>query len=381
MRIGIDAGVLFKERSGVGQYVNHLLNALGAVDSKNEYRLFYDSFGQPIPCLPRFPYPNFSCQRVLCAIKFLKLASGLGRWRLPGLSQLFGSTDVFHWPNYLLIPGSSRKHVITIFDLTFFLFPSYHPPSRVRAYSAGIPCSASQADAVIVISQHTKRDVMKHLRIPEEKIHVIYGAASPRFHPISPHDGEPILSKYSLRLGEYVLYVGNIEPRKNIIRLLEAYCKVMKRWRYLFPLVLAGGQGWRNDGIYKRAEELALGRDVKFLGYVSDDDLPALMSGAALFVYPSLYEGFGMPPLEAMACGTPVITSNASSLPEVVGDAALLVDPHDVEGLAEAMHQVLRKSELREEMRKEGLARAKLFSWEETARETLNVYENVYAKR
>ena len=144
--------------------------------------------------------------------------------------------------------------------------------------------------------------------------------------------------------------------------------------------MLIGGRGWRNDEVYKKIEELSFTIDVRVLGYVPDDDLPALLSGAALFVYPSLYEGFGMPPLEAMACGTPVITSNASSLPEVVGDAALSVDPNDVEGLAEAMHRVLRNAELCKELRRKGLERAKLFSWEETARQTLTIYKNVVAR-
>jgi glycosyltransferase involved in cell wall biosynthesis len=381
MRISIDAGVLLKERSGVGQYLYNLINGLGAVDTTNEYRLLYGSYGRSIRNLPRFPYLNFSCQRIPCPAKLLKLASGVGRWRLPAFGQLFGSADVFHWPNYLLIPGGSGKHIITICDLTFLMFPAYHPPFRVQAYSAGITRSAARADAIIVISQHTKQDVLRHLRVPEEKIHVVYCAPSPRFQPILPHDGAPVLSNYFLQRQKYVLFVGNIEPRKNIVRLLEAYARLTTRWRHAYPLVLVGGRGWRNKDIYKKIEELSLEQDVRFLGYVPDDILPALMSGAAFFVYPSLYEGFGMPPLEAMACGTPVITSNASSLPEVVGDAALLIDPHDVEGLTEAMHRALKQRGLREELRERGLARAKLFSWEKTACQTLNVYERVHCQQ
>jgi len=378
MRIAIEVGSLLKERSGVGQYVYHLVNGLGTVDSTNEYRLFYSSLRQPIHCLPSFPYSSISSKRVRLPAKALLLATGLGRWKLPGFHRFFGSANLFHWPNYLLVPGGSGKHVITICDLTFLLFPAYHPARRVRAFTAGISRSVSRADAIIVISQHTKHDVMKYLGIPEDKIHVVYCAASPRFHPIPPHQSDPILSKYLLRREHYVLFAGNIEPRKNIMRLLEAYARLKARWTYAYPLILAGGQGWRNADIYRGVKELSLEKDVRFLGYVPDEELPALMSGAALFVYPSLYEGFGMPPLEAMACGTPVVTSNSSSLPEVVGDAALLIDPHDVEELAEGMHQALTDRELRDEMRQRGLARAKLFSWEETARQTLKVYGHVH---
>ena len=177
-----------------------------------------------------------------------------------------------------------------------------------------------------------------------------------------------------------MLFVGNIEPRKNLTRLVEAYALLLRRSHYRGPLILAGGQGWRNSEIFRCVEELELEKHVKFLGYVPDDVMPALMSGAEIFIYPSLYEGFGLPPLEAMACGTPVITSNVSSLPEVVGDAALMVDPHDVVALADAMHRVLTDRELREEMRRRGLERANEFSWEETARQTLRVYEEVHAK-
>lgn len=380
MRISIDAGVLLKERSGLGQYVYHLVNGLGAVDSRNEYRLIYDSFGQSIRCLPYFPYRNFSYQRIPCAVKLLKLASGLGRWRLPAFSQIFGTADIFHWPNYLLIPGGTGKHIITICDLTFLICPSYHPRFRVQAYSAGISRAASRADAILVISQQTKQDVMRYLGVAEEKIRVVYCAVSPRFRPIIPSKRQSLLSKYSIQEEKYLLFVGNIEPRKNIVRLLEAYSQLRTQWGCSFPLILAGGQGWGNTVIYKKVEELSLQKEVRFIGYVPDEDLPGLMGGAALFVYPSLYEGFGMPPLEAMACGTPVIASNSSSLPEVVGNAALMVDPHDVDGLAEAMHRALRDSALREEMRRKGLERAKCFTWEETARQTLKVYEDVHCQ-
>ncbi|MET0514895.1 MAG: glycosyltransferase family 1 protein [Nitrospiraceae bacterium] len=380
MRVNIDGSVLLKERSGVGQYVYRLVHGLGTVDSRNEYRLVCDSFRRANGRLPSFPYRNISYRRLPVETNVLKGASGLGRWSIPLFNTLFGTADVFHWPNYLLVPGGSCKHIITICDLTFLLFPAYHPSFRVRAYSSGIFRSAARADGIVVISEHTRRDVIKYLGVPKEKIRVVYCAAAPHFRPIPPSERSQVLSGYSLDDQKYVLFVGNIEPRKNLIRLLEAYSQLLRRSQYRGPLILAGGQGWRNIGILRCVEEFALEKHVRFLGYVPDDVMPALMSGAELFVYPSLYEGFGLPPLEAMACGTPVITSNVSSLPEVVGEAALTVNPHDVAALADAMHRVLTDSEFREEMRRKGLERANEFSWEETARQTLKVYEEIHAK-
>jgi glycosyltransferase involved in cell wall biosynthesis len=270
--------------------------------------------------------------------------------------------------------------VITVFDLSVLLFPGYHPWVRERVFNEGIARSAARADAIIVISQHTKRDVVKHLGVPQGKIHVVLCAAAARFRPLPSMELDRVLSKYNLEAGKYLLCVGNVEPRKNLVRLVESYDLLRRSVGMQHPMVIAGGQGWHNSPIYRKVEELGLRQAVRFLGYVPDDDLPPLLNGALLFVYPSLYEGFGLPPLEAMACGTPVVTSNTSSLPEVVGDAALTVDPYDVEGLTKAMEQLLTDQELQNEMRTRGLARAKLFSWERAARETLKVYEEVYAK-
>ncbi|MER3422187.1 MAG: glycosyltransferase family 1 protein [Nitrospiraceae bacterium] len=368
-----------KERSGVGQYVFHLLDSLGKGNQGHEYLLFYVSVRQQLNSLP-VSCRNVSVKRVLYPRRLLHLATGLGRWDLPGFDRLIGSVDVCHWPNYILLPGGTARQIITICDLTFLLFPAYHPWARVKALAGGIARSASRADAIIVVSEHTKRDVIKYLGVPEEKIRVVYCAASSHFRFIASEARRSVLSKYHLPLDGYLLYVGNIEPRKNLTRLLEAYSLLKARGGCRLPLIFSGGGGWKNTDIYRRVSELSLEKDVRFLGYVPDEELPALMSGAELFVYPSLYEGFGLPPLEAMACGTPVVTSNVSSIPEVVGDAALMVDPYDVEGLAEAMQRALMDKDLREDMRIKGLARAKLFSWERTACETLKVYEEVHAK-
>lgn len=379
MRIGIDVQPLLHERSGVGQYVYNLVDALGAIDPKNEYILFYGmSQRWSGTLLHPFPYKNVSPKGFGWPTRLLKLVAWIGGWRVFTFDRFIGSVDVFHWPNYLLLPRRSGGQIITVHDLTFLLFPGYHPRIRVEHFARGIRRCAMQADAIIVPSLHTKRDVVNCLGVPEEKVRVICEAPSRRFRPVGAEDGRPTLARYGLPYGGYLLFVGNIEPRKNLLRLLEAYALLRRRWGYPHPLILAGGRGWRNAAIYRAVDLLGLGGVVRFLGYVPDEDLPPLMSGAALFVYPSLYEGFGLPPLEAMACAVPVVASKAASLPEVLGDAALLVDPYDVEGLAQVMRQVLSDDALRGELRRRAVERAKGFSWETTARETLEVYREVH---
>jgi len=380
MRIGIDASLLLRERSGIAQYIHHLISALGRIDSHNQYILGFMSGKREQLTIPSYGYSNFSSSTVAVSSRQMQIATGLGRWRLPARCYPFDGVDIVHWPNYLLLPGVNGKQVITICDLTFLMFPDQHPWFRAKGLAWAVKRSVAEANAVMVISECTKRDVVKHLGVPESKIHVTYCGTSSRFQPISSEQRCPVLKKYQLPTDGYLLYVGNIEPRKNLVRLVEAYALLKKQTTCQFPLILAGGAGWKNDGVHKRIEDMALADAIRLIGYVPDEDLPAVMSGATLFLYPSLYEGFGLPPLEAMACGTPVVASNTSSLPEVVGDAALTVDPYDVEGLTKAMEQLLTDQELQNEMRTRGLARAKLFSWERTARETLKVYEEVYAK-
>jgi glycosyltransferase involved in cell wall biosynthesis len=216
---------------------------------------------------------------------------------------------------------------------------------------------------------------MGYYSVPEERIHVIHQASRKAYYPERNVD---FIQSSLRRLGifkNFILFVGSLEPRKNVRTLLKAYAEYLKADSDQYLLVIAGGRGWLNDDLYALVTELGLERHVKFLGYVQESDLRCLYSVAKVFVYPSLYEGFGLPPLEAMACGAPVITSYTSSLPEVVGDAAILIDAHNVEELFHAMRTVLLDDDLRLQLRKKSLERAKLFSWERTAQETLTVYQ------
>jgi len=283
--------------------------------------------------------------------------------------------------------------VLTVHDLIFLLFPEYHLPLNRWFLNRFMPLFIRRADAIIAISQCTKDDLIRHYGVPSEKVTVIYEGVDSRFHPVTDPD---VLGRVRARYGlpeHYILYVGTIEPRKNLTALLEAFVALRKQASNRQPatsnqrleagswkLVIAGKRGWLYEGFFRRLRELGLEGEVILLGFVPDEDLPALYSAAELFVFPSLYEGFGLPVLEAMACGTPVIASNASSLPEVVGEAGILIDPHDVGGLVKAMGRVLMDGGKRREMREKGLQQAARFSWERTAAMTLGVYRSVLGR-
>jgi glycosyltransferase involved in cell wall biosynthesis len=261
--------------------------------------------------------------------------------------------------------------VVTIYDLSFLLFPEGFNPWKRLYLRFMAPYSARSSQRVIALSQSTKSDLTRLLGIPQEKIEVIPCGVDPRFRPLNG----TLISQFRQRRGlpeRMILFVGTIEQRKNVRLLLEAYAQIKKDIPH--ALVLAGAKGWGAEGVFAQAERLGL-TDLIFAGYVEQEELPLWYNAADLLAYLSLYEGFGLPPLEAMASGTPVVTSNISSLPEVVGDAGVLVDPQDAEVIARAMLKVLRDRGLQEEMRKRGLERAKRFTWQGAAEETVRVYE------
>jgi len=267
--------------------------------------------------------------------------------------------------------------VITVFDLSFLRFPDAFRRANRTYLRIFTPLSARRARRVIAISEHTKRDVVRFLSIPADRVDVIHCGVDAAFHP---RPGEEVQA-FRQRRGlpeRFILFVGTLEPRKNVQRLVEAYAQIRDLGA---GLVLVGGKGWLYEDIFASVERLGLSDAVLFAGYVPAEELPLWYSAADLFVFPSLYEGFGLPPLEAMACGTPVISSNAASLPEVIGEAGLMVAPQDVEGLAAAMRRVLTDRDLRAQLREQGLQQARRFSWEKTARQTVEVYRQVLEAR
>lgn len=298
------------------------------------------------------------------------------------------SVDVLHYP-YFAAPLRSRcPVVVTIHDLIPLLFPEYSANPQVKLYNALIVAAARRAAAIIAVSEHTRSDIIQHLHIPDERVHVTYEAVTAAFRPQPAAAVAAVTQRYGL--DRYIFYIGGLNRHKNVVALLAAYARARSRLPQPCPLVIAGKAHSDNPAVFPdlgaAASALSLtwsdgpaatGADVRFLGFVAEEEKPALYSGAAAFVYPSLYEGFGFCPLEAMACGAPVICSRAASLPEICGDGALLVDPHDEEGIASAIVSVLGDASLAAGLRQRGLAQAARFSWTDTAARTAAIYQSL----
>lgn len=373
MRIAYDGVPLVGRRSGIGYYTEHLIRAVVRADRHARCVVV-----GPWPIKSPHRFPLLSCADP--SIELPRPGLGMRLYRrlrdelaLPApLEALIGPVDVFHGTNFLLShPVRRAKRVVSIHDLTVTLFPQWHPSARLEQMRAGLRRSAAAADRIIAVSQHTKHDIVEHLAVDPDRVAVVPLAVDPAFQPRPRDELDKALAPLGLVPGGYLLFLGTIEPRKNVGRLLDA---VIGTGSDVGPLVIAGDLGWGNDALSPRLADLARGGRIRLLGYVQDDLRVRLVCGARALVYPSLYEGFGLPPLEAMACGTPVITSDVSSLPEVVGDAALLVDPLDVGALRRAIERLWHDEPLRAELRDRGLTRARRFAWDATARLTLDVY-------
>jgi len=371
LRVGLIIYGLDRSLSGIGRYTLELANALAVIGNRLELVLLTSGDFGPLARENKF-------QRVpLPGCRLLPGLVTLGN----GLILLVAKRhklDIVHDPTgvtpFLFGAGGART-VVTVHDVFAWSCPGTSTLLDTLIYRYWLPRVLPRVDAVITVSQVSKLDIARYLRIPQSKIHVIYEGVDSRYRPLPEEQVSQVTARYRLPKG-YIFFVGSVEKRKNLHRLLQAYARLLEVGESR-PLVIVGVTSRRYPEIDEALRQLRLESHVFFTGYVPDADLPALYSGADLFVFPSLYEGFGLPPLEAMACGTPVVCSNAASLPEVVGDAGLLVDPYDVEGLAEAMHRVLTDADLREELRRRGLARARQFTWERTARETVAVYREV----
>ena len=369
LRIGIDASrVATEHRTGTEQYSAQLLEALGALDQANRYTLYFNARQRPTLRLP----PNFRAR----LIPFPRL------WTHARLSaeMLAAAPDLLFVPAHV-VPLAHPRTVVTIHDLGYRAFPGAHPWRSRQYLDWATRWSARVARRVIVPSEATARDLSAAYGISRAKITVIPHGYHPRFRPLPPAEVARGLARLGLT-PPYILALGTLQPRKNLARTLDAFARLCATG-WPGRLVLVGRRGWLTDPLFAsitRPDSPAYGR-IDLTGYLHDDDLPIVYNGATALAFPSLYEGFGLPALEALACGVPVLTSNTSSLPEVVGDAALTVDPLDTGAITEGLARLVNDQSLRATLRERGLERAAQFSWERAARRTLAVLEEVGSGR
>lgn len=387
MKIAFDCSLVPGERAGTGQYAYQLAHALSRVDKDNTYILYVllpkvlsllrgkkdlglpdeGNFSVVTKSIP-VPYQFFSY------LDFPGMPAGVREFMLGGLDVDVVHTNSFCVPRFR---DRRKKVVATIYDVSVVTHPECHKRLNIQHCTNGIKDAVEFADRIIAISEHTKRDIIRYFNAPADLITVTHLAAGPDYYRVT--DPEKInAARLKYKLPEnYILFLGSAEPRKNIKTLLKAYACLPGTLKKEFALVIAGGRGWMNSDIPGVIKDLKIEDRVVSSGYIDNADISAVYSGAAVFVYPSLYEGFGLPILEAMSCGTPVVTSNTSSMPEVAGDAAMLVTPQDAGDIATALEAVLENTDLREHMRELGLRRSAMFSWEKCARETIEVYGKV----
>lgn len=368
MRIGFDATALPPQPFGAANYIINLIQTLLRVDATNEYVIF----SQPRHA-SLFDSTRAQIIQIALPSPFLRIA-----WEQTALPFLARQhrLDLLHSPHYTMPLAKSCRTVVTFHDMTFFLYPQMHLRYKRIFFRTMIPLSARRANALIAISHSTRADILRILRTPPDKVITIPYGIAPHFQPLTDANMRDAFCQQHNLPRPFILYVGNLEPRKNLPMLVRAFARLV-RAGLPHALVLAGSRGWKDTEIFATIQELDLTTRVFFPGYISQSDLPTLYSAADLFVYPSLYEGFGLPVLEAMACGVPVITSNISSMPEVIGDAGVLIELNDVDTLAAALQRVLTDRPLRATLAAKGLARARAFSWEHTAQATLSIYARV----
>jgi glycosyltransferase involved in cell wall biosynthesis len=371
MRVGIDARVMGMQMGGGDTCTRNLVRTLASVDPDTEYMLFLTP-RQATLDLPGTEH----MRRAVVGPENLQVRIP---FTLPYAAARAG-IDVLH-AHFLAPPLNRARNVVTIHDISFERYPRFFTKSFVAQYRAIMPLVVRQAAMVLTGSEYSRQHMVRRYRVDPAKVVVAPYAADPIFKRLRDDSHvQAIRARY--RTGDrFVLCVGEIQPRKNLKTLIEAYVRLRRAGATRHRLVLVGKSAWLYDDTFAAARASGYQDELVFTGYVPDEDLVALYNAADLFVYPSLFEGFGLPPLEAMACGTPVVASNTSSLPEVVGDAGLLVDPLDVEALAAAMADALANTALQHTLTERGIQRAATFSWERTARIVAAVYRAVYQGR
>ncbi|MFN2227025.1 MAG: glycosyltransferase family 4 protein [Anaerolineae bacterium] len=380
MRIGIDYTAAVRQGAGIGRYTRNLIRALAELDRQNRYTLFVaggwgkgDGLG---------PWPdNFRLRGVPLSDRWLNIL--WQRLRLPLPIQLVtGPLDLFHSPDFVLPPLGRTPAVLTVHDLSFLRVPECFVPGFREYLEGAVTRAVGRARFILADSFSTRQDLIDLLAVEPERVAVVYPGVEPRFRPIGdPAVLDMVRDRYDLP-SHFVLGLSTLQPRKNFAGLADAFGQLLAAQGDELPfadlhLVIGGSKGWMYEETLAHIERLGLSDRVRFLGFVDDADLPALYNLASVFAFPSWYEGFGVPLLEAMACGTPVVAADNSSLPEVVGDAGLLVKAGDTDALASALARLVSSKELQTELKAEGQARARHFTWEKAAHQLLGIYNGL----
>lgn len=363
MRIGIDARLVYYRPGGIAEYTRQIIDELAGLDSSNEYRVIHHVRDRE----NKTPANNFRRTNTLTPCHHR-----LERWVLSA-ELIPRQLDILHTPDVIPPQYGGRRHVITIHDLHFLHYPQFMTADSRRHYSDQIDWAVQHADHILVDSRATHDDLINLLDVPPEKVTVHMLGVNTAFRPLPDETVRAARQRLKLPT-DYILFVGTFEPRKNIPGLLDAYHILRQELPDAPPLVMVGRRGWLYDEIFTRVDALQLREHVTWLENADHADLPAIYNGAALLVVPSHYEGFGLTALEAMACGTPPIVANRSSLPEVVGDTGLLVDPDDAANIAGAIQRLLHDTTLHDQLSAAGLARAATFTWRKTAETVLTIY-------
>lgn len=372
--IGIDYTPAYEQGAGIGRYVRDLVSALTHSGTQNQYKLLVAGLQADRPLVPEYN-PNFQWRPTRLTPVFL--ARMWHRLRVPlPVNWFTGQIDLFHATDFVLPPlTSSTRSILTVHDLSFVRVPETATPSLKRYLDDVVPRSVRRADHILADSQATKDDLIELYGTPSNKITVLLSGVDERFKP-STRPRDHLRDRYNLPDGDYIFSIGTVQPRKNYERLVTALARLRERG-YEIQLVIAGAKGWLDTPIYDTVHRLGVSDAVHFLGFVADEDLPDLYTHATAFAFPSLYEGFGFPVLESMACGTPVLTSNVSSLPEVAGKSALTVDPYDIEAITDGLERLLSDSALRQHCIEEGFRHVQRFNWAQSAQLLLRVYQDV----
>ena len=382
MRIGIDISTVLNHGQdiGAGRYITNLVKNLLKIDKKNIYiltgRYVTDKYLEIINGI------KSTCTDNKIEFKLYKTTQrNLDIWnrlRFPPIEFMGFKADLLHCPDYLIPPTLNKIIILTIHDLAFIRFPQFNFDWFIKKYTKEVKRNARLAKIIVADSKSTKDDIIKFFKIDPAKVKVVYLASDSRFKKLANQEKDKkVLKKYGIDK-KYILSVGTIEPRKNYSTLIKAFNYIKhKNNDFNYRLVIVGRTGWKSESTYRERELSPYKDDILFIGRVSDKELVQIYNQAEIFVYPSLFEGFGLPPLEAMACGLPVIASDSSSLKEVVGNAGILIPPDDFKEISKQISYILKNEKIKKKLKEKSLKQAQKFSWEKTARETLKIYKEI----